>query len=230
MNTADATQTRFADLRIPDSGSAICATIGYSVVIAFTILGISNVLLFQSTQVVSIIASCLWLLTASWIIFENVRDAGGIRLYLVHLLRVYSKQHLVRAVPDHDAKTIAIGYLMFGRFLTCFTIDVSALASVEWNSGQATAMAGREMNDWHVALWYRSSSSQLKKSFPGMRQEEISILGPSGPRVSIEAFGKQLVEFLGAVGVELTPGRNDREFITSTRPMAIKSEEVNKLN
>ena len=229
VNAADDTRTRFADLRIPDSGNALGATIGYSLVIVLTVLGACNLLLFQSSHFVSILASCLWLLTTSWIIFENIRDAGGIRLYLVHLLRVYSKQHVVRAIPEHDAKSIAIGYLMFGRFLTYLTIDVSALTSVEWNSGQATAMARRDLDDWHVALWYRSSSSQLKKSCPGMRQEEISILGPSGSRASVEVFGIQLVEFLGAVGVELTPGRNDQEFITSTRRMAVESEEANKL-
>lgn len=215
VKVADDPRTRLAELRITDSGGAIGATIGYSVVIAFTILGISNVLLFQSTHIVSIIASCLWLLTASWIIFENVRDAGGIRLYIIHLFRVYSNQHLVRAILEHDAKTVAIGYLMFSRFLTYFTIDVSAISSIEWNSGQGTAMAGREMNDWHVAIWYRSSRGEQKKTFPGMRQEDVFILGPSGPRARVEAFGKQLVEFLQAVGVELVPGRNDREFITT---------------
>ena len=58
--------------------------------------------------------------------------------------------------------------------------------------------------------------------FPGVREEEIYIIGDSGPRAIVEAFGRQLTEFLSGVGVALTPGRDGREFNTSSRRFAIE--------
>ena len=58
--------------------------------------------------------------------------------------------------------------------------------------------------------------------FPGVREEEIYIIGDSGPRAIVEAFGRQLIEFLSGVGVSLTPGRDGREYNTSSRRFAIE--------
>jgi hypothetical protein len=46
------------------------------------------------------------------------------------------------------------------------------------------------------------------------------LIGPSGQKERVEAFGKQLVAFLTRMGVEMTVGRDDREFNTASRCMA----------
>lgn len=83
-------------------------------------------------------------------------------------------------------------------------------------------MAGRDLNDWHVALWYYHPEGPKRKPFPGVREEEVYIIGDSGPRAIVEAFGRQSIEFLKGVGVELKPGRDDREFNTFSRRFAIE--------
>ena len=214
--------TPFAELRVPHRGSAIFATIGYSLVFIFTVVAACNLVFMQYISIVATIASVLWLLLVTWFVVENIRDEGGIRHYIINRLGTYSGQQFVRATPEHDAETISFGYLMFGRFLSYLIVDVNAISSINWSSGQATAMAGRDMNDWHVVLWYYHPEGPQRKPFPGVREEEIYIIGDSCPRAIVEAFGRQLVEFLNGVGVELTPGRDDREFNTFSRRFAIE--------
>ena len=60
----------------------------------------------------------------------------------------YPGWKLVRATPEHNAQTISFGYLMFGRFMSYLVVDVHAISSIDLCSGQATAMARRDMNDW----------------------------------------------------------------------------------
>jgi hypothetical protein len=82
------------------------------------------------------------------------------------------------------------------------------------------AMSGRDMNDWHVALWYHHPEGPQRKPFPGVRDEEVYIVGPSGPRAKVESFGQQLVDFLIGAGVELLPGKNDCGFVTHSQRTA----------
>lgn len=212
--------TRFAELRVPHRRSAIFATIGYSFVLIFVAVAACNLVFIRSIPGEATIASVLWLLLVSWVVVQSIRDEGGIRPYIINRLGTFSRHHFVRATPAHHAETISFGYLMFGRFLTDRIVDVNAISSIDWNSGQATAMARRGMNDWRVALWYHHPEGPQRKPLPGMREEEIYIIGDSGSRAIIEAFGRQLIEFLNGVGVELAPSRVDREFNTPSRRFA----------
>ncbi|MFO0819368.1 MAG: hypothetical protein U1A77_15585 [Pirellulales bacterium] len=214
--------TPFAELRIPNHGSAVASTIGYSLVLSFVVVAICNLVFVRYIPIVAVIASLLWLLLVSWVVVGNIRDEGGVRQYLINRLGVYAGRQFVRATPQHEAKTISFGYSMFGRYLTYLIVDTNAISSIDWSSGQATAMAGRDMSDWHVALWYHYPDGPQKKPFPGVREEEVFIIGPSGPRATAELFGKQLVEFLNCVGVDLFPGCDDREYNTPSRRMAIE--------
>jgi hypothetical protein len=208
--------TPFAELRLPRP-SAVLPTLGYSVVSLFTLLAACNLVFIPHTPVVTTCASALWLLLVSWVVVETIREERGIQQYLVNRLGTYAGRHSVRAAPDDIARTISFGYLMRGRFMSYLVVDVNAISSIDWSSGQATALAGRDMHDWQVALWYYHPAGSSRKPFPGVREEEVYLIGPSGPRDVVEALGKQLVEFLIGVGVECTPGRDGREFNTPAR-------------
>ena len=181
--------TRFAELHIPHRGNAVVATIGYSFVFICSVAAACNLVFIQYIPIVAMIASVLWLLLVSVVVVDNIRDEGGSRQYIINRLGLYSARHFVRATPEHDAQTISVGYLMFGRFLTYLIVDVNAISSIDWSAGQATAMAGRDMSDWHVALWYHHPDGPQRKPFPGVRQEDVFLIGPSGSRAIVEAFG-----------------------------------------
>lgn len=215
-------ETPFAELRVPTPGSAIASTLGYSLGLVLMLVAAGNLVYVHRIPTSASIASVLWLVIVSWIVISNLRDEGGIRQYVVNRLGAYSQHHFIRATPHDAANTISIGYVLFHRPLNFLTIGTTAISSISWDSGQATAMSGRDMNDWHVALWYRHIEGPQRRPFPGLRDEEIFIIGRSGARSTKEIVGKQLVEFLLSVGLELMPGRSEREFDTPSRRKATK--------
>lgn len=209
-----------SELCIPHSGDAIPVTIGCSLIGLFTLVAFNNLLHVSQVFVTSIVASILWLLLIAFFSVSSVLDEGGNRQFMVNFLGIFSRYHFVRAIPGSDqADTICIGYMLFGRPHCRLSIDSRAISSIDWRTGQATAIAGRDMDDWHVTLWYHNPKGPRQKSSPGMRGEEIFIIGPSGPRETIDEFGQQLVEFLKNAGVQLSPGKDEREFNTPSRSM-----------
>jgi hypothetical protein len=216
-----------AELPIPHPAGAVWVTVGYLLVLLFVVIATGNLFYARHIPLSATIASLLWLSLVGFVTLLNLRDEG-VEQYVVNRLGTYSRRHYVRATPSiGKAKSISIGYQLFGRDFSYLNVDADAISSVDWNSGQATSMAGRDMNDWHVALWHRHPQGpQRTPFFPGARDDEIFIFGRIGPRPMAEAFGKQLVEFLITAGVELTPGTNGREFNSPARSMAIESSPV----
>ncbi len=51
---------------------------------------------------------------------------------------------------------IGFGYELFGRPFYYLRVEREWVVSVEMNTGQASHFAGRDMDDWQVALWYRA--------------------------------------------------------------------------
>jgi hypothetical protein len=80
------------------------------------------------------------------------------------------------------------------------------------------------MDDWNIALWYRHPGGRRRRLFPDS-PEEIFIVGPSGARSTTAIVGTQIVDFLIRVGVELTPGSNEREFDTPSRRKATEQSD-----
>ena len=62
------------------------------------------------------------------------------------------------------------------------------------------------MNDWNVVLWYQHSHMGQKMRHPGIREEELFIVGTVGRRADVEGFGKRLVEFLIGAGNRVAAG------------------------
>ena len=76
-------------------------------------------------------------------------------------------------------------------------------------------MAGRDMNDWHVAVWYDHldpvrSQKQAKWRKP---DQEVYILGPSSAKEITGEFAHAFLRFLAEGGVNLLPGKDERTFV-----------------
>ena len=206
-----------ADLHVPYSHGRLSLTIVYLLIVFFYVVAACNLFYYRVIDNASVVASVLWIGLVTWIVVASIRQEDGIRQYLINRLGHYADQQLVRATSNGDATTISFGYLLFGRFRSYLSLDATAISSIDWSTGQASAIAGRELNDWHVAVWYHHPLGPRRKPYPGVRDEEVYIVGPSGPRATVERFGQDLIEFLTSVGVNFSAGRDECEFNTPAR-------------
>lgn len=211
-------------LGIPHSGDTIAATVGYAIGLLLFMVAAGNLVYATRISITAIVASVLWIGLMVVVITWNIWEAGGVRHYLINCLGNYSHRHFVRAnPPTGKAETVLIGYSLLGRDWICLEVDSKAISTIEWCAGQGSALSGRDLNDWNVVLWYHPPRGK-KIRYPSIRQEELFIVGPFGPRSTVEEFGKQLVEFLIGAGVKLQPGRNNCEFNTPARRKTIEQE------
>jgi len=199
------------EFHLPASGGALAASLGALTLGAFSLIAAGNLFRAHVTSL-SFGASVLWLLGEAFLIVMGIQEDGGLRRHLVNRLGVLtSSQPIVRVTPGPDAR-ITFGYRLCGRFRHARTIPVSKLTSIDWNTGQATSLAGRDMNDWHIAVWYHPPRLHAKTPTRDRSNGEVYLVGPIGPRAEIEPLARDLVSFLQDVGVPLVPGRNSCEF------------------
>ncbi|MCD6051054.1 MAG: hypothetical protein K0Q55_2457 [Verrucomicrobia bacterium] len=111
---------------------------------------------------------------------------------------------------------IRFGYDVFGQRLITKRIPVESIRSVDWSTGQVTAMSGKDMNDWMLWMWFDHNDlvrkeKELKGGWKCAGQENYQI-GPSGKKADTEALGMAFIEFLRKAGVEVAPGNGPHSF------------------
>jgi hypothetical protein len=162
---------------------------------------------------VGVVAAVLWLALMA-VGFGSTLFVLGPWGSLVACLGEFSRRHFVETARDGDRIRIGFGFELFGRTFCYLRIERGQVASVVMDTGQATALAGRDMNDWSVVLWYRHPRRHLRRRpLPNFRDgEEVYIVGPCGPKQQTAQSFAAFVEFLRAAGVELRPGEKEYEF------------------
>lgn len=171
-------------------------------------------------------ASLLWLGLVGQMTWASCKDAGGLRRYLVDIAaRLFGR--LFAETNTESPQALELGVYLIGRRFVQKTIPLDSIESVEWNTGQATDMAGHDMNDWHVCLWFdhNNLAKSEKERRTGLRnpEQDLRIVGPSGPKAETEALGLALVAFLRAAGADLIDGPTPSGFV---RRQAAASEVV----
>jgi hypothetical protein len=207
------------EMTIPRPRSQTAWVVGLILfVVAFCILAIMD--LFRGDAV---LASALWLGFVALLVWVHARDAGGLRSYALDTIAAAYGRHYAQATDGGGPS----GYLRFGydlgrhRFVRR-TFPLGAVRSVEWHFGQGTSMAGRDMNDWTVAVWYlhgdEAKDEQMRKwsARPG---EEPYVIGPHRPKQETEALGQELVALLRSAGIPLVPGQDDQAFVRGLQKM-----------
>jgi hypothetical protein len=176
-----------------------------AIVVFFVLLAIVN---FCSG--LALIASSAWLALVMWIIWEESRREGGFRGFLISQMGDLFGRRFTKASPaDAQPKDVCFGFDLLGhRFIQqCFPID--SIESVEWRPGQATGMAGRDMNDWTVFIWFDhhdpETSEKQKRRKHRKPYQKIYCVGPSTRKERTEALGLSLVAFLRDAGADLVP-------------------------
>ena len=200
MNTND-------EIAIPKSGTeVVLQTVMTVIVIVFLCLAVLNII-----DGVALIASCLWIAIVGWIVRDGMKndDIRSIRIYLINLLGDLVGNHFAAvSYLDTDSREIIFGFRLFRHRFINKHILIDKIETVEWTAGQATGMAGRDMNDWRVCVWFDHGDpekSEKQRKWHRKPDQDIYIVGPSTPRVKTEALGLALISLLRSTGAALVP-------------------------
>ncbi len=144
----------------------------------------------------------------------GILEERGLRRFIINRLANLSAHHFVEIIPQQgDDLMVRFRFTLFGCNFNRLQIRRAKLASVAWSSGQATLLAGHDMKDWQVKLWYDRKGSK-RRTDSGYREEESHVIGPGSPKQEAVALGKSLVDFFRSVGIDLHPMKNEYEFTT----------------
>jgi len=168
------------------------AVIISTVVVTFFILAVRDLLLG-----VAVVPSILWLLLLAFVATGNIRELG-LRGYALEFLGAFSRKQVLAVRSCGDTKVLEEGFRLFGSNIVQRRIPSADLVSVNWSRGQASEMAGRDVNDWSVAVWHQRGEPPRRK---------VLIIGPPQPRAAAEALGYQVVRLLEDEGIVVAIGR-----------------------
>lgn len=207
MGTEEASIARMA-IRAPDRGCGVIFV--FLFVGSFVALALFNLVNHYQTGWWGLIASVLWLALVVLALWGTLREVG-VREAAVHLLGEFSQRHFVEAAGEGDELVIGFGYTLFGRDLYYVRVPGERVAALNMGSGQATAVAGRDMNDWSVACWYHNPDSP-EKPIVGLPANELHLVGAPWAKAETERTFRELITFLRAAGVELQATEDDHKF------------------
>jgi hypothetical protein len=175
-----------------------------TIVVFFAFLGIVN--LCNRTALIS---SSLWLVLVTMIVWSGSKGDGGFRKYLTNRLGdLVGRRFVVSTSKEAQPREIHFGYELLGHRVIQQRIEIDTIESIVWKTGQATDMAGRDMNDWHVCLWFDHNDPDKSEKKRKLRKpdQDIYIVGPSTRKDRAEALGLSFVAFLRDAGAKLTQG------------------------
>lgn len=197
------TATEQKELAIPKSRKVGGMILGFDLfVIAFCILAVVNILTGTA-----LIASSIWLALVAFNLRTQAKERGGFRKWLIfHFGDAIGREFVVASAQPGPPQEIRFEYELFGQRFTYRTVVVPTIRRVEWSPGQGTAMAGYDMNDWQVCLWFvhgdpvRAEKERKWHCRPG---HDAVCVGPSTKRATTEVFAHQFAGFLREIGVPL---------------------------
>ncbi len=216
--------TTVTRMDLPRSESAVFEIVCCTVVVVFVAVAISNLVDYAWVPLYAIILSVVWLLwvaTFSIVGFTlNIREAGGLRPFIINFLAMLSAHHFVEIIPQHgDDLAVRFRFTLLGHHFINLQIHRTELASVTWRSGQATSLAfGEDMNDWQVHVLY-DCKARKRTSVSDYRAAHI--VGPPGPKHEAAALGGSLVDFFHSAGIELHPTKDESGFTTRKQDEAV---------
>lgn len=189
-------------------GEIIGAVLYTCLVLIISLLSIYNLLRYPFV-IGSTIASLLWLALIVWYLTSAFMKAG-VQQYLTNLYGYYACGHFIESIRQNNLPAkIRFGYRLFGHRFYYLSLPVDRIKRVEWSTGQASSLAGKDMNDWSVVIWYGHDASMERTTVPG-----IYIVGPARRKTDTAAFGQDVIRFLNDAGVMLLA---EKDHCTFTR-------------
>ncbi len=153
------------------------------------------------------IASLPLLAFVGYIIYKKCED--GWRPFLVDIAGEFTTKHFAELVRGHnDPPSIRFGFSFLGRRQFYTSIPLAAITKVSWGPGQASGLAGRDMDDWNIALWFSPVEAATPKArFP------VYVVGSGRPKDLTADLGREFLVLLERGGTTFTKGQNDCTFV-----------------
>ena len=218
-----ALQEQPAVLHIPKPMSeTVIACVRTGIIGFFSAIAISNLL-----HGIASIPSGLWLAIISAVIIGHC-VGHGLKRSVADFLGSFSRRGFADVVQGEDGRVIVrFRFTLLGHRVTHRAIPVEDIEGVHWSTGQATSLAGRDMNDWQVAVRYDSvdaARGSWRRRRSRRPSPDVWFVGPPGERQHAAAFGQGVVSFLQQAGADLVRGQDGCSF---TRRSAVTAPESN---
>lgn len=192
-------------------GSCLLALI----VIFFSALAVSHLRNFANTSAFVLVAATVWLLLVFLGVGTGLVETGGIGAFVTAILGAFSRNQFVDVVAQASGRRILRhGFRLLGLPLYYRKVSLDRITLLKWSPGQATSLAGRDMNDWDVTIWYKPEPPEKVRYPVGYRPEEnLFIVASCGAKSSTAAFGRDLVDFLVVAGLPMMQDEGDCSFV-----------------
>lgn len=179
---------------------------------------VSGIAVLGLRQGTAMIPSLIWLalvmVPAGLAVISAWKEVGLWRL-LTDRLAVFVGNSFALYRSSEQPSCIRFGYRLFGWPVFQLDVPIHSIKAVKWSTGQATALAQRDMDDWQVVLWFDHGNPERsrRRSFHSKPEQEPYLVGRNGRKTVIESFGLEFVAFLRQAGADLIPGDADNVFI-----------------
>lgn len=193
-----------AEMRIPKSWrEPLILLVIYAIVVVGVVAAAFNLVCLRVMPVGVLAASGAWLLWIGVILRNACKREGGIRLFLLNRAGEFAPRQIAEIVKSASGEAmLCFGYDLFNRRFYCLKVRCDGIRSVKWSPGQATSLAGHDMKDWYVSVWFDREYVVVDTL---AYKCDLHVVGPPRQRRQTEEFGNQFIEFLRGVGVAVAP-------------------------
>jgi hypothetical protein len=188
--------------------------LGYTFVSGIMLIGVLMHPPLDRGIVAAIIA---WAICAFlWYTFAE--DHSSFRGFLVGCLGNFAQGWFVDVTsPEGQLAEIRHGFRLFGRRFIKQRIALDKVKFVDWSMGQASAKSGRDLDDWHISLWF--DHDDLTRSTKGRKKgyshpdQELLTMNLNSNKEYAEKFALTLVGLLRNAGLPLTRVEGEARFV-----------------
>ncbi|MGE9293213.1 MAG: hypothetical protein ACQKBW_06340 [Puniceicoccales bacterium] len=176
----------------------LLASIGPSLLAIGALCSLYNLFYLNGAWLVKLL-SLGWLVWCLWMLWDCVR-LHGVWGGAVYLLSLAVPSRLIRVAGVGVESELIISMRVAGCRFDLLRIPAEAIRELNWSTGQATYLAGSDMNDWSVDIRYDPTLTD------GPENEDHGFWTAEyvdGPREKMETLGRALVDFLLAKSVPL---------------------------
>ncbi len=199
MDNASTNETH-VEMKIPKSlGETLFLAMIVTIVFVSVLAALFNLVSIGTVPGSAVAASIIWLLLVFLLIGSSCWAEGGIRQFVVNRVGEFAPRQIAAVVKsDAGPAILGFGYDLFNRRFYYFKVRCDGVKSVDWNAGQATSLAGRDMKDWRVAVWFDTESVMMNRA---SHRWGVYVVGPSRRKELTEALGARLIDMFRRGGV-----------------------------
>lgn len=191
-------------MELPRPEGNVAGVVALVVISFFVVVAIFNLANYRNFPTSASVLSVVFLVPISVGLCLMTSDVftQGLRHFSVERMAPFSPSHFVEVLQrTGDEQVVRFGFILFDRQFIQLQITESEIASVEWSSGQATALAGRDLDDWTATVWYHQKGSKRWITANCYSDEASHRIGVPAPCGTAAANANELVTYLESSGI-----------------------------